>query len=114
MMGARVTARIVGAPLSRRRTLRFVVIAAAVGALHAALLQQTLGSRPEAASPVSPPRAVQLSMPPAAPSVVSAAETPNEPARPTAPKPAAKPVPPRRSATAAETTAPPAEVPAPV
>ena len=114
-MGARVTARIVGAPLSRRRALRFIVIVAAVGAFHAALLQQTLASRPEAASPVSPPRAVQLSTPPAAaPSVVSVAEVPNEPALAPTPKPTAKPVPPRRSAAPTEPAPPQAELPAPV
>ena len=114
-MGARVTARIVGAPLSRRRTLRFIGIVAAVGALHAALLQQTLASRPDAAPTASPPRAVQVGAPPPAmPSVVSAAETPNEPVLPAAPKPAAKPVPPRRFATPAEPAPPPAEAPAPV
>src|SRR5437867_2424599 len=98
MMGARVTARIVGAPLSRRRTLRFIVIVAAVGAFHGALLQQTLASRPDAAPTALPPRAVQVGAPPPAmPSMVSAAEAPNEPA---APKAAARPVRPRRSSAA--------------
>ncbi|HEV8314085.1 MAG TPA: DUF3108 domain-containing protein [Burkholderiaceae bacterium] len=110
-----MTARIVGAPLSRRRTLRFIGIVAAVGAFHAALLQQTLASWPDPAPTASPPRAVQVGAPPLAmPSVVSAAETPNEPVLPAAPKPAAKPVPPRRFATPAEPASPPAEAPVPV
>lgn len=108
-MGARVTARIVGAPLSGRRALRFLMIVSAVGTFHAALLEQTLASRPDAAPHASPPRAVQVSAPPpAAPSVVSAAEAPTEPMLPPATKPVVKPMPPRRLAAPAEPR-PPAE-----
>lgn len=100
MVGTRVAARIVGAPATRARLLRFAAVAAGVAALHGWALRdaesQTMDGA--AAKPSPAPAAVKVR-------AVAAPEPAPAPAAAVAPAPAPSPPPPKAKASPARAPA---------